>query len=125
MAHGRLSGLLMAFVACAGAVRAGDPTEMSPVPGSFILSSLTPQAAAPEGSAAFARIDIAKDGTQSFVVRVLGLPPGDYEAWAGGTFLGTFPVGADGLGQLAPAPSPFGYFEWFQYQLTVRVRQAG
>jgi hypothetical protein len=122
---------LLAIVLLASLVRAGDFTEPEPVPGTFILTALTAQAAAPADSSAFARMDIADDGTQSLVVRVLGLPTGDYDVWRdtfapGFVLEGTIAIGADGTGLLSVTPpsSPFdNFFKWFEFAVDLEIRQ--
>jgi len=108
----------------------GDQYEALPIPNTFILSSLTPQADAPADGSAFARVDIAKDGTESMVVRVIGLPAGEYEVYLGsapgGTLKGPLSVDESGMGQMSPPPPTFGgYFKYFQNQEVFQVRQSG
>jgi hypothetical protein len=98
-----------------------------PVPDSFIISALKLKAAAPPGSSAFVRFDLALDKTQSLVVRAFGLPAGTYDVvhtrHEDETALGSFTVGADGMGKLVPQP-PAGadFLDWFEHSDTIDVR---
>jgi len=124
-----LRAIALAAIVLVAFVHAGDYGEPHPVPGSFILSSLAPQAAAPAGASAFVRMDIAADGTQSLVVRLLALPAGSYDVWrntfgSSDELLGTVEIGADGTGLLNVEPSPFSaFFEWFEFQIGLSIRQ--
>ncbi|HEX5009141.1 MAG TPA: hypothetical protein VFY71_01975 [Planctomycetota bacterium] len=123
----RLLPLLPLMACLASHAQGGDWTDPAPVPGSFILSSLTAQVAAPPDGHAFVRLDIAKDGAETVVVRLLGLPAGPYDVWVGfppGSPAGTVEVGADGLGELSLEPPQFGgFFNWFLDKEKVDVRQ--